>query len=142
MSTADRLAQRQRIYDRDSGRCGLCGEPVGFDEMHLDHRRPYIAGGTEDDDNLQPAHPDCNLRAGAKGQRRAPNFARTDRGTLFRVGPVTEPERGAINILTPEERRVVLLAAARAKAAGIVGDAPDPDPAPVGPATRPVRQQQ
>jgi hypothetical protein len=40
-----------------------------------------------------------------------------------RVGPVTEPERGAINILTPEERRVVLLAAARAKAAGIVGDA-------------------
>jgi hypothetical protein len=59
-----------------------------------------------------------------------------------RVGPVTEPERGAINFLIPEERRAALLAAARAKAAGVFGDAPAPDPAPVGPATRPVRQRQ
>lgn len=40
----------------------------------------------------------------------------------IRIAPVTRAELGAINILTPEERRVVLLAAARTKAVGILDD--------------------
>jgi len=61
------LARRRRIYRRDRGRCGFCGQPVAFDQLHLDHKLPRIAGGGDEDDNLQAAHAVCNLRAGRKG---------------------------------------------------------------------------
>ncbi len=67
---ADRAEQRQRIYARDGGTCGFCGRPVEFARMNLDHILPRIAGGGDEDDNLQLAHPACNFSANAKGHKR------------------------------------------------------------------------
>lgn len=56
---------RQQIIDRDGGRCGICGFPCTDPaRIHIDHIHPVHAGGTNDPDNLQTAHDDCNLRKG------------------------------------------------------------------------------
>ena len=47
---------------QDSPACALCGRP-GADTA--DHIIPYDAGGSDDLDNLRPAHRSCNSRAGA-----------------------------------------------------------------------------
>lgn len=52
------------IIARDEGRCGICGDPV-MGPLHLDHIIPLAAGGTHEPDNVQLAHPTCNLRKGA-----------------------------------------------------------------------------
>jgi hypothetical protein len=47
------------------GLCGICGEVVDG-QYHFDHRVPLAAGGTHTADNIQIAHPLCNLKKGAK----------------------------------------------------------------------------
>ncbi len=46
--------------------CGICGAYVDFEDATIDHRRPVSKGGTDSPDNLQIAHPACNV---AKGNR-------------------------------------------------------------------------
>ena len=53
---------RAIILDGNPG-CALCGRP-GADTA--DHIIPYDAGGTDELDNLRPAHHSCNSRAGAR----------------------------------------------------------------------------
>jgi 5-methylcytosine-specific restriction endonuclease McrA len=53
------------VYERDSGLCGLCGGPVDPDDWHLDHVVPLAKGGHHIYDNVQVAHPRCNLAKGA-----------------------------------------------------------------------------
>ena len=47
---------------QDNPACALCGKP-GADTA--DHIIPYDAGGSDDLENLRPAHRACNSRAGA-----------------------------------------------------------------------------
>jgi len=61
-------AFRRWIYARDGGRCALCGQPVAFEAMHVDHVRPRLEGGTDDVDNLRVTHPRCNLVRGVRRQ--------------------------------------------------------------------------
>jgi len=57
----------QQLHRRDRGICGVCGDPINpsLSGNHpqggtIDHRKPRSAGGTDDPDNLQPAHRRCN----------------------------------------------------------------------------------
>lgn len=56
----------QEIWDRDEGRCGICGKSIGDGPVHLDHILPLAAGGTHEPDNVQLAHPFCNQSKGAR----------------------------------------------------------------------------
>jgi 5-methylcytosine-specific restriction endonuclease McrA len=41
--------------------CALCGEPLGSQEVHVDHRIPHSYGGGNERSNLQVTHASCNL---------------------------------------------------------------------------------
>lgn len=56
---------RYDIYERDNGTCRLCGEPVDKDNFHLDHIVPRLLGGVHRPENVQIAHPACNVRKSA-----------------------------------------------------------------------------
>lgn len=52
------------IFVRDNGYCGICGGPVDLEWVHFDHIIPLSSGGSHSPDNLQTAHPWCNVRKG------------------------------------------------------------------------------
>ncbi len=54
------------IWKRDGGICGLCGLAADARNWHLDHILPLALGGPHTNDNVQVAHPSCNLRKGAR----------------------------------------------------------------------------
>lgn len=57
---------RQQIWKRDAGLCGICGGPAEPTEWHLDHIVPLSRGGSHEPRNVQVSHPTCNLRKGAQ----------------------------------------------------------------------------
>lgn len=73
--TLSRLA-RVKIFDREGGRCHLCGELIWGRPWQLDHRVPLWAGGEDTAENLFPAHVACHS---VKSARDAPVKAKTDR---------------------------------------------------------------
>lgn len=56
--------QRWAIWGREGGYCGICGDPVPYREMHLDHIIPLSLGGPTEPWNLRPAHAKCNTGRG------------------------------------------------------------------------------
>ena len=55
-------SQRERIRQRDAGQCGYCGvheDNVGA-LLTLDHHRPRLHGGSDNDENLVYCCPKCN----------------------------------------------------------------------------------
>ena len=53
--------RRVRIFEAADGRCHLCGVKIGVGEAwEAEHRIALAAGGTDDDDNLAPAHIACH----------------------------------------------------------------------------------
>lgn len=52
--------QKKTIYAIGNGRCGICGKSINFDDMTVDHKISLSHGGTDDIENLQPAHLWCN----------------------------------------------------------------------------------
>lgn len=57
---------RRAAYERQSGRCAVCGRQVDFDRMHADHIVPWSRGGHTTPDNCQMLCRECNLRKGAQ----------------------------------------------------------------------------
>lgn len=55
---------RRDIYDRDGGRCHICGKHVPLTAFHLDHLIPLSRGGEHVLENVRVAHPFCNLSRG------------------------------------------------------------------------------
>lgn len=51
---------RRHLFDRDGGRCGICGDPVALKKMDIDHIVQLTDGGSDDPSNLRVAHPRCN----------------------------------------------------------------------------------
>jgi 5-methylcytosine-specific restriction endonuclease McrA len=49
-----------RIIEQSNMMCGICKQSIG-DKWHFDHIIPLSAGGTHTFDNIQLAHPVCNL---------------------------------------------------------------------------------
>lgn len=55
---------RNVLFKRDAGRCGICGCPVDPNMFHVEHRMPLEHGGKHSYANTQIAHPLCNFRKG------------------------------------------------------------------------------
>lgn len=65
----------QLLYDRQGGRCGICGEPVDLsirgrrrDAVSRDHIQRLLDGGKDTPDNVRLTHYGCNS---LRGQRDA-----------------------------------------------------------------------
>jgi 5-methylcytosine-specific restriction endonuclease McrA len=60
---------RRVLWESHGGICGICQEPVAFDEFQIDHIIPKGQGGLHSYANTQPSHAACNsiksLREGA-----------------------------------------------------------------------------
>ena len=57
---------RRSVWERDDGKCKLCGRPVELKNMHLDHIVPIVRGGEHTYANVQTTHRVCNQSKGAK----------------------------------------------------------------------------
>lgn len=57
---------RHYLDARDNGICGICHKPVNVWKAHIEHKIPASKGGSDNDGNLQLAHPYCNKRKGIK----------------------------------------------------------------------------
>ena len=64
-------AFKARIYFRDNGKCGICGDHIDTALKHpdprslsLDHIIPRSKGGSHSATNLQAAHLSCNVAKG------------------------------------------------------------------------------
>lgn len=62
---------REKVYERDNGICGLCGEKIELrytaphpKSLSLDHIVPLTKGGAHIYENVQIAHYGCNSRKG------------------------------------------------------------------------------
>lgn len=53
--------EKKTVYARYNGCCAICGKPVKFKELTVDHILPLSRGGTNNMDNLQLACKECNL---------------------------------------------------------------------------------
>jgi 5-methylcytosine-specific restriction endonuclease McrA len=54
------------VLEHDDGMCGICGDDVDPLKFHVDHVIPLARGGSHTYDNVQAAHPTCNIRKGAR----------------------------------------------------------------------------
>ena len=52
--------ERNMVYNRTEGHCGICGRFIPLEEYTIDHIIPLSKGGTNDPDNLQPCCSFCN----------------------------------------------------------------------------------
>ena len=52
--------ERLIIYNKNKGRCAICGQFVPYDKFTVDHIIPLSKGGTNDLKNLQCACKTCN----------------------------------------------------------------------------------
>lgn len=46
--------------------CGICGLPVHYSDMEVDHVEGRLGGNLVDKENLQPTHAICNRLKGSK----------------------------------------------------------------------------
>lgn len=53
-------AQKIRAYEKQNGRCAICGQPFDMHEMQGDHILPWSKGGRTVDENLQLLCSACN----------------------------------------------------------------------------------
>lgn len=57
-------AKRLRIFNKCHGLCHYCHKKLTLDDCHIDHMTPISRGGSNDDDNLTLACPECNESKG------------------------------------------------------------------------------
>lgn len=53
---------RAKVWERDRGRCHICGQMADPKEWHLEHIVPLSRGGEHSYRNVAVAHPACNQR--------------------------------------------------------------------------------
>lgn len=57
--------EKRTMYERQAGKCALCGKPFAVSEMHADHVIPWSKGGKTTLDNGQMLCVACNLKKGS-----------------------------------------------------------------------------
>lgn len=63
-------AKRARIFLAHAGVCWLCKLKIAADEAYdIDHQVSRELGGSDDDDNLAPAHKDCHRAKTSQDQK-------------------------------------------------------------------------
>jgi 5-methylcytosine-specific restriction endonuclease McrA len=58
--------QRRILWNSSSQLCSICGDPVAWTDLSIDHIKPYITGGRTDVMNGAVAHKSCNSAKGAR----------------------------------------------------------------------------
>lgn len=58
--------KKRKIYQRSGGVCYLCGSPVQFNRMSIDHVIPRSRGGSNKIENLRATHAECNRKKSNK----------------------------------------------------------------------------
>ena len=56
---------RRLLYLNSNGKCAICGEPLLYDNMTLDHIVPLKMGGIDSVENLQVSCLECNQLKGS-----------------------------------------------------------------------------
>ncbi|PWJ80580.1 HNH endonuclease [Pseudaminobacter salicylatoxidans] len=51
---------RQRVFDREDGKCHICRQPIIGKKWALDHVTALINGGENREKNLKPVHVACH----------------------------------------------------------------------------------
>lgn len=76
---------RTRIFDRDDGKCCLCGTNIDVPKQKwiLEHIKPLWLGGADDESNMAPAHYSCAIE---KTRAEAPVKAKSDRVRANHLG--------------------------------------------------------
>lgn len=79
--------EKKTVYAKYNGCCAICGKPVKFDKLTIDHKMPLSNGGANEMCNLQLACRECNLM---KNGLNAQEFSRkvreiAVRDLMFRV---------------------------------------------------------
>jgi 5-methylcytosine-specific restriction endonuclease McrA len=57
---------RRVVYDRDDGKCYMCGKELPFNGFDLEHVIPLARGGNHTYDNVKVACRSCNARKHTK----------------------------------------------------------------------------
>ena len=57
---------REVVWKRDDGICGICGQPATKKKWHLDHIIPLALDGLHCYDNVQVSHPELQFKEGRK----------------------------------------------------------------------------
>ena len=57
---------RREVYERQGGKCALCGKPFDIEVMEADHITPWVEGGRTIASNCQMLCRDCNRRKSSK----------------------------------------------------------------------------
>lgn len=58
---------RAVVWERDAGRCHICGRKADPYNWHLEHLIPLALGGEHSYRNVAVSHPACNARKGVRG---------------------------------------------------------------------------
>lgn len=61
--------EMKELYDKQQGKCGLCGTELKLDDAAVDHIIPWAKGGRTVISNAQLAHTRCNSSKGARYQK-------------------------------------------------------------------------
>lgn len=61
-ATKHENVDREKVYEREGGRCHICGRRVSRAHFTLDHLVPLIRGGEHTYANVRIAHGRCNSR--------------------------------------------------------------------------------
>ena len=59
-------AMKQKVYEKQDGKCVECGNHFEISEMEGDHITPWHEGGKTDEKNCQMLCKDCNRRKSGK----------------------------------------------------------------------------
>ena len=57
---------RREVYERQGGKCVICGKPFDIEVMEADHITPWVEGGRTIASNCQMLCRDCNRRKSSK----------------------------------------------------------------------------
>ena len=64
---AARIRDQVRAIYGETPPCWICGRPILEGEFSVDDLTPRSRGGTDEIENLRPAHGRCNSRRGNRG---------------------------------------------------------------------------
>ena len=56
---------KQRIYEKQNGKCVICGKSFDISDMEADHIRPWVEGGKTVEENCQMLCRKCNREKAA-----------------------------------------------------------------------------
>lgn len=51
----------EELRNEQDGKCALCGQRLESAAFQVDHKIPFCYGGGHERNNIQLAHPECNL---------------------------------------------------------------------------------